>query len=64
MIQLQKLIEAYSVDNFRNEVQDDIEETKDEAQYLQQSKNRQIEEVLDLMQRMTGHHTDSLEQPV
>ena len=61
MIQLQKLIEAYSVDNFRNEVQDDIEETKDEAQYLQQSKNRQIEEVLDLVQRMTGHHADSLE---
>lgn len=49
MRQLEKLIESYSIENFKDEVQEVIEETKEEAEYESQSKRRQIEEVLALL---------------
>lgn len=64
MQQLQKMVESYSVDTFRNELLTDIEETKDEVSYLGQAGNRQLCEIIDLVEQMTNHHSDSLSQPV
>ena len=64
MQQLTKMIESYSVDNFRNMILTDIEETKDEVNYMGQASNRQMGEVIDLIDQMTNHHSDSLAQPI
>ena len=60
---INKTIEEYSIDNFRNEISGDIEETKEEAQYLGQAHRREIQEILDLVKQMATHHEDSLAQP-
>ena len=60
MQQLEKMIESYSVDNFRNQILTDIEETKDEVNYMGQAANRQLGEIVDLVDQMTNHHSDSL----
>ena len=57
---INKTIEEYSIDNFRNEISGDIEETKEEAQYLGQAHRREIQEILDLIKQMATHHEDSL----
>lgn len=64
MRQLDKLIQDYNVDNFRDEIIEDIDETKDEAEYQNQSKKRLIEEVLALVAKMQEHHQVSMEKPV
>ena len=61
---LNKMIESYSVDTFRNALMTDVEETKEETVYMGQANYRQLEEVLDLVRQMTNQHSDSLEQPV
>ena len=40
MMQLDKMVESYSVDNFRNAISDEIEETKEETLYMSQAHNR------------------------
>lgn len=62
MQQLNKTQEQYSVDNFRNELADDIEETKEEVRYTGQSQRKEIQEILDLMEQMRAHHENSLHQ--
>jgi chemotaxis regulatin CheY-phosphate phosphatase CheZ len=62
--QLDKLIQNYNIDNFRDEIIEEIDETKDEAEYENQSKKRMIEEVLALVAKMQEHHQDSMEKPV
>ena len=52
MRQLDKLIETYNMENFKDEVALEIEETKEEAEYESQSKRRIIEEVLALVMKM------------
>lgn len=56
MMQINKTIETYSVDNFRNEISVDIEETKEEVRYMGQAHRREIQEILDLMLQMANHH--------
>ena len=40
MMQLDKMVESYSIDNFRNEISDEIEETREETLYMSQAHNR------------------------
>ena len=63
MRQLEKLIEQYNKEGIKDEVDQAIEETKEEVNYEGQSKRRLIEEVLALVQKMQQQHTDSLEMP-
>ena len=58
------MIESYDTDVFRNEILTNIEETKDEANYMGQAGNRQLQEVIDLITQMSNHHSDSMSQPV
>ena len=52
MRQLDKLIETYNMENFKDDVLAEIEETKEEAEYESQPKRRIIEEVLALVLKM------------
>ena len=52
MRQLNKLIETYNMDNFQDDVRENIEETKEEANYEGQNKLRIIDEVLVLVNKM------------
>lgn len=52
MRQLNKLIETYNMDNFQDDVRENIEETKEEANYEGQNKLRIIDEVLILVNKM------------
>ena len=52
MMQLSKLVEEYSVDNFRDELVTQIEEASEEAKHALQAPNRQVEEVLSLVSQM------------
>lgn len=61
--QLNKKIEGYSVDTFRNQLLTDVEETKETTTYMGRANYRQLEEVLDLIRQMTNQHNDSLDQP-
>lgn len=40
MMQLEKLLESYSIDDFRAEIDDDIEETKEGVVHMGRSHNR------------------------
>ena len=61
MIQMQKMTDRYSVDTFRDKLSSSIEDTALDIRYESQGKRRQIEEVLDLVNKMTEHHQDSLD---
>ena len=52
MYKVDKLIEQYQIDNFRNELNVSKEELLDEMMYYAQDKNRHIEEVHDLVTKM------------
>ena len=62
-MQLEKLMDAYSVDNFRNDLLNDIDETKEGVVHMGRAHNRQIDEVLSLVATMSRHHEDSLNKP-
>ena len=61
MMQMQKMTDRYSVDAFRDKLSITIEETALDVRYESQAKRRQIEEVIDLVSKMTEHHQESLE---
>ena len=63
MYKVDKMIEQYQVDNFRNELNIQKEDMLDELQYYAQDKNRHIEEVQDLVTKMINQHKESLEKP-
>ena len=56
MMQMQKMTDRYSVDAFRDKLNITIEETALDVRYESQAKRRQIEEVIDLVSKMTEHH--------
>ena len=49
MMELDKMIDQYAIDNFRNELLADIEDTQQETLYMSQANNRNLDEVLDLV---------------
>ena len=61
MMQMQKMADKYSVDIFRDRLSGSIEEASLDLVYGSQSKRRVIEEVLDLVNKMTDKHQDSLD---
>ena len=61
MMQMQKMADKYSVDAFRDRLSGSVEEAALDLVYGTQSKRRVIEEVLDLVTKMTNHHQDSLD---
>ena len=61
MMQMQKMADKYSVDIFRDRLSGSVEEAALDLVYGSQSKRRVIEEVLDLVNKMTGQHQDSLD---
>ena len=61
MMQMQKMADKYSVDIFRDRLSGSVEEASLDLVYGSQSKRRVIEEVLDLVNKMTGQHQDSLD---
>ena len=61
MMQMQKMSDRYSVDTFRDRLSGSIEEAALDLMYESQGKRRVIEEVLDLVTKMTDHHQDSLD---
>ena len=61
MMQMQKMADKYSVDIFRDRLSGSIEEASLDLVYGSQSKRRVIEEVLDLVNKMTDQHQDSLD---
>lgn len=63
MHQLNKLLEMYSMENFHDDVRENIEETKASANYEGQNKRRIIDEVIALVHQMQQQHSDSLEMP-
>ena len=56
MMQMQKMADKYSVDIFREKLSGSIEEASLDLVYESQSKRRVIEEVLDLVTKMTDQH--------
>ncbi len=40
MMQLDKLLDAYSIDNFRNDMDNDVEETKEGVNHMGRVHNR------------------------
>ena len=61
MMQMQKMCDRYCVDTFRDRLNGSIEEAALDHMYESQGKRRVIEEVLDLVTKMTDHHQDSLD---
>ena len=61
MMQMQKMADRYSVDTFRDRLTGSIEEAALDIMYGSQSKRRVIEEVIELVTKMTDHHQDSLD---
>ena len=61
MMQMQKMADKYSVDIFRDRLSGSLEEASLDLVYGSQSKRRVIEEVLDLVNKMTDQHQDSLD---
>lgn len=61
MMQMQKMCDRYCVDTLRDRLNGSIEEAALDLMYESQGKRRVIEEVLDLVTKMTDHHQDSLD---
>lgn len=61
MNQLDKLIEDYTIDKLRTEIANDIEETKEEARYSVTAQQKQVQEVITLIDEMAQHHRDRLD---
>ena len=58
---MQKMCDRYCVDTFRDRLNGSLEEAALDLMYESQGKRRVIEEVLDLVTKMTDHHQDSLD---
>ena len=56
MMQLTKLIEEYQIDNFKDELVNDIQATQEEAKHAASGQNRLLDEVLCLVSEMIAQH--------
>ena len=55
-MQLDKMKEQYNMDNYRDDLRDDVQNAAEEARHANSSQTRQVDEVMALVHEMIAQH--------